>query len=62
MKTTMALGWVEILLGTAWAGSAVLDLLDSQHTFGGVLVHFGLGLAIVALGIGTSIGGRATPT
>lgn len=62
MKTTLALGWVEIVLGTAWAVSAALQILSGHSTLGGVLVSFGLGLSVVALGIGTTIGGRASPT
>lgn len=62
MKTTLALGWVEMVLGAAWSVASALQLLDSHHTFGGVLIHLGLGLAIVALGAGTTIGGREKPT
>jgi hypothetical protein len=62
MKTTLALGWVEMVLGAAWAIASMLHILDSRHTFGGILIHLGLGLAVIALGAGTTVGGREKPT
>lgn len=62
MKTTVALGWIEMLLGSAWAIAAASHALDERHTIHGVLLSFGLGLAVAALGLGTAIGGRTPAT